>query len=51
MPQQKSTSLTMAKAANFGVVIAQMIGKISEMEKEIKRLYIVFLYFPRGITR
>ena len=38
MPQQKSTSFSAAKVANFGVVMAEMVGKISEMEKEIKRL-------------
>ena len=38
MPQQKSMSFSAAKVANFGVVMAEMIGKMSEMEKEIKRL-------------
>ena len=38
MPQQKSTSFSAAKVANFGVVMAEMVGKMSEMEKEIKRL-------------
>ena len=38
MPQQKSTSFSAAKVANFGVVMADMVGKMSEMEKEIKRL-------------
>ena len=38
MPQQKSMSFSAAKVANFGVVMAEMLGKMSEMEKEIKRL-------------
>ena len=38
MPQQKSTSFSAAKVANFGVVMAEMMGKMCEMEKEIKRL-------------
>ena len=38
MPQQKSTSFSAAKVANFGVVMAEMMGKMGEMEKEIKRL-------------
>ena len=38
MPQQKSTSFSAAKVANFGVVMAEMVGKMSEMEKEIRRL-------------
>ena len=38
MTQQKSTRFSAAKVANFGVVMAEMIGKMSEMEKEIKRL-------------
>ena len=38
MPQQKSTMFSAAKVANFGVVMAEMVGKMSEMEKEIKRL-------------
>ena len=38
MPQQKSTSVSAAKVANFEVVMAVMMGKMSEMEKEIKRL-------------
>ena len=38
MPQQKSTSFSAAKVANFGVVMAEMMGKVGEMEKEIKRL-------------
>ena len=38
MPQQKSTNFLAAKVANFGVVMAEMMGKMSEMEKEIKRL-------------
>ena len=38
MPQQKSTSFSAAKVANFGVVMAEMVGKMSEMDKEIKRL-------------
>ena len=39
MPQQqKSTSFSAAKVANFGVVMAEMVMKMGEMEKEIKRL-------------
>ena len=38
MPQQKSTIFSAAKIANFGVVMADMMGKMGEMEKEIKRL-------------
>ena len=38
MSQRKSTSFSAAKVANFGVVMAEMVGKMSEMEKEIKRL-------------
>ena len=38
MNQRKSTSFSAAKVANFGVVMAEMVGKMSEMEKEIKRL-------------
>ena len=38
MPQQKSTTFSAAKVANFGVVVAEMAGKMSDMEKEIKRL-------------
>ena len=38
MPQQKSTLFSAAKVANFGVVMAEMVGKMSEMDKEIKRL-------------
>ena len=38
MTQQKSTRFSAAKVANFGVVMAEMIGKMGEMEKEIKRL-------------
>jgi len=38
MPQQKSTKFLVAKVANFGVVMAEMVEKMSEMEKEIKRL-------------
>ena len=38
MTQRKSTGFSAAKVANFGVVMAEMIGKMSEMEKEIKRL-------------
>ena len=37
MPQQKSKSFSAAKVANFGVVMAEMVGKMSVMEKEIKR--------------
>ena len=38
MSQQKSMKFSAAKVANFGVVMAEMIGKMSDMEKEIKRL-------------
>ena len=38
MPQQKSTSFSAAKVANFGVVMAEIVGKMGEMDKEIKRL-------------
>ena len=38
MPKHGSTSFSAAKVANFGVVMAEMMGKMSEMEKEIKRL-------------
>ena len=38
MLQQKSTSFSAAKVANFGVVMAEMMGKMSEIEKEIKTL-------------
>ena len=38
MPQQKSTSFSAAKVANFGVVMAEMIEERLRMEKEIKRL-------------
>ena len=38
MSQQKSTKFSASKVANFGVVMAEMVGKMSEMEKEIKRL-------------
>ena len=38
MPQQKSTKFLAAKVANFGVVMGEMVGKIGQMEKEIKRL-------------
>ena len=38
MPQQKFTTFSAAKVAIFGVVMAEMVGKMSEMEKEIKRL-------------
>ena len=38
MPQQKSTTFSAAKVANFELVMADMVGKMSEMEKEIKRL-------------
>ena len=38
MPQQKSTKFSAAKVANFGVVMAEMVMKMGEMEKEIKRL-------------
>ena len=38
MPQQKSRKFSAAKVANFGVVMGEMVGKIGQMEKEIKRL-------------
>ena len=38
MTQQKSTRFSAAKVANFGVVMVEMMGKMDEMEKEIKRL-------------
>ena len=38
MPQQKSTSLSAAKVANFVVVMIEMVGRMSKMEKKIKRL-------------
>ena len=38
MSQQKSTCFSAAKVAEFGVVMAELMGKMSEMEKEIKRL-------------
>ena len=38
MTQQKSTRFSAAKVANFGVVMAEMVMKMGEMEKEIKRL-------------
>jgi len=38
MPQQKSTSFSAAKVANFGVVMAEMVGEMNEMRREIKRL-------------
>ena len=38
MPLQKYTTFSAAKFANFGVVLAEMVGKMSDMEKEIKRL-------------
>ena len=38
MPQQKSTSFSAAKVANFGVVMAEMIEERMRLEKEIKRL-------------
>ena len=38
MSQRKSTSFSAAKVANFGVVMAEMMGKMGEMEKEIERL-------------
>ena len=38
MSQQKSTRFSAAKVANFGVVMAEMVAKMSDMEKEIKRL-------------
>ena len=38
MTQQKSTRFSAAKVANFGVVMAEMMVKMGDMEKEIKRL-------------
>ena len=38
MSQQKSTSVSAAKVANFGVVMVEMVGKMGDIEKEIKRL-------------
>ena len=38
MSQQKSTKFSAAKVANFGVVMAEMVMKMGDMEKEIKRL-------------
>jgi len=38
MPQQKSTSFSAAKVANFGVVMAEMVTEMSELRKEVKRL-------------
>ena len=38
MPQRKSTMFSAAKVTNFGVVMAEMMGKMGDMEKEIKRL-------------
>ena len=38
MSQRKSTKFSAAKVANFGVVMAEMVMKMGEMEKEIKRL-------------
>ena len=38
MPQLKSTMFSAAKVANSGVVMAEMMGKMSDMEKKIKRL-------------
>ena len=38
MSQQKSTRFSAAKVANFGVVMAEMVMKMGDMEKEIKRL-------------
>ena len=38
MSKQKSTKFSAAKVANFGVVMAEMVMKMGEMEREIKRL-------------
>ena len=38
MPQQKSMKFAAAKVANFGDIMAEMMGKKGDMEKEIKRL-------------
>ena len=38
MPQQKSRELSAAKVVNFRVVMAEMVEKMGNMEKEIKRL-------------
>jgi len=38
MPQQKSTSFSAAKVANFGVVMAEMVLEMGDLRKEVKRL-------------
>ena len=38
MSQQKSAKFSAAKVAIFGVVIVEMVGKMGEMEKKMKRL-------------
>ena len=38
MPQQKSTSFSAAKVANFGVVMAEMVEERMKLEKEVRRL-------------
>jgi len=38
MSQQKSTSFSAAKVANFGVVMAEMVSEMSVLRKEVKRL-------------
>ena len=38
MSQQKSTSFSAAKVANFGVVMAEMIEERMRLEREVKRL-------------
>jgi len=38
MPQQKFTSFSAAKVANFGVVMAEMVAEMSDLRKEVKRL-------------
>ena len=37
MPQQKSTRFSAAKVANFGVIMVEMVGKIGDLKREIKR--------------
>ena len=38
MPQQKSTSFSAAKVANFGVVMAEIVEERLRLEREVKRL-------------
>jgi len=39
MSQQKSTSFSAAKVANFGVVMVEIILEMSELKKKVKRLH------------